>query len=106
MTVTSLDHPASQGIVGRWLGVSVNLDGLSPAIGAAVLADGVRKLRLAALWADGVGRRGALPVRTPLPRLGARRLPLWNGHLVSFCLAGSSRSWSWSWVGSCSRARL
>src|SRR6266508_764269 len=64
----------------------VNLNDLAATVVPAVLADRVRQLRLPALWAGRVGRCSRLPVRAAMPGLGARRLPLGDGHL--FLLSG------------------
>jgi hypothetical protein len=69
---------------------SSRLDDLPPVIGAAGWARGVRQLRVAALRALDKGRRRGLPLRTPMPRVAARLLPLWDGHLSppGFLLVG------------------
>src|SRR6266542_4230473 len=60
----------------------VNLNDLAATVVPAVLADRVRQLGLPALGARSVGRCARLPVRAALPRLGPRRLPLRDGHLL------------------------
>src|SRR5688500_5063880 len=65
-------------------------DDLPPVVGAARRARGVRQLLVAARRALDQGRRGGLPLRTPVPRVAARLLPLGDGHVSppAFLLVG------------------
>src|SRR5207247_2253790 len=58
----------------------LDLDDLAAGVVAAVAADAMRQLRLVALWAVRVGRRGGLPARGAHAPLRLRLLALWRGH--------------------------